>query len=376
MDTVTSTPLTPVAQAVDGLAPRASAEGDIPQDRAFGEALDREIAVVLAETLAMQPDLAQTAVPAATAEGVAALDASQQLLDAVAGTGIHPLQAVEATAAEVARDAAALALHTPSPAQPGLAPAADPQLTPSEPASTLMESMAAAGGREARQAHVSWQLEERMSASAAADARDAAAAPEAFLALVGSERFAPAETALSTFEVAAPVENLTSAALAAKWTAVQGRTEAASAPATARVDTPLGAPGWGEAFQQKIVWLVDRAQQSAELHVNPPHLGPVDVMLDLTESGARIAFASPHATVREAIEASLSELRSALAERGVALGEAHVSADPGSAREQLQGETERASGHRRGGSGPIAAQFGAPEVHSRPVQVGLVDIFA
>ena len=31
-----------------------------------------------------------------------------------------------------------------------------------------------------------------------------------------------------------------------------------------RVDTPLGAPGWNEAFQQKVVWMVDRQLEGAE----------------------------------------------------------------------------------------------------------------
>ena len=54
------------------------------------------------------------------------------------------------------------------------------------------------------------------------------------------------------------------------------------------------------AFSQRVVWLVDRQQQSAELHVNPPpHLGPVEVMLNLKDDGAHIAFCSPHAAVRD-----------------------------------------------------------------------------
>jgi flagellar hook-length control protein FliK len=161
--------------------------------------------------------------------------------------------------------------------------------------------------------------------------------------------------------------------LLSKWTAAQTPTaEASPAVTSARIDTPLGAPGWTEGFQQKIVWLVDRQQQSAELHINPPHLGPVEIMLNIGDDGARIAMCSPHASVRAAIEASLPELRAAFDEHGLMLGEATVSADSGAAREQF------AQARRNGG----APQDGAPVAlvgEGLTVQItgrGLVDIFA
>ena len=201
-----------------------------------------------------------------------------------------------------------------------------------------------------------------------------AAASEALLASF-AERLAASENGASTPRSPA-LEGLSANALATRWAAGQpsAANAAAQTPVTARIDTPLGASGWGEAFQQKIVWLVDRQQQSAELHINPPHLGPVEVSLSMGEEGTHVAFASPHAAVREAIEASLADLKTALGEKGLALGQATVGADPQAAREQLQGEARSASaGGRRGSAGDAPAELPLPQ---RAAQRGLVDIFA
>ena len=209
--------------------------------------------------------------------------------------------------------------------------------------------------------------------SGSSDKADAAAS-EALLASF-AERVAASETAASTQRSPA-LDGLSANALATRWAAGQSTAAnaAAQTPVTARIDTPLGASGWGEAFQQKIVWLVDRQQQSAELHINPPHLGPVEVSLSMGEEGTHVAFASPHAAVREAIEASLADLKTALGEKGLALGQATVGADSQAAREQLQGEARSGSAGGRN----FGAADAAPElpVAPRAVQRGLVDIFA
>ena len=190
-----------------------------------------------------------------------------------------------------------------------------------------------------------------------------------------------ADAPLPVTASASALDSLSAAALGAKWGAptVAGGTEVAAAPVTARVDTPLGTPGWGDAFQQKVVWMVDRHLEGAELHINPPHLGPVDVMLNLTADGAQIAFTSPHAAVREAIEASLPELRDALDSRGVSLGQASVGADSGAAREQFAEQAREAARNAQNGQG---GRSGGPVVETpTPARAaiarrGLVDTFA
>lgn len=104
----------------------------------------------------------------------------------------------------------------------------------------------------------------------------------------------------------------------------------ASAVANPRVDSRVGAPAWDGEFAQKVVWMATQQRQVAELHLNPPHLGPVEVRLTIgADRGAEASaqFASPHLAVREAIEAALPRLREMMADSGIALGNVTVSAD-------------------------------------------------
>ncbi len=144
------------------------------------------------------------------------------------------------------------------------------------------------------------------------------------------------------------------------------------AAATAHIQTPFGQTEWTEQFREKVVWLVDRQQQTAELHIHPPHLGPVEVMLTLNDDRTSIAFVSPHPAVREAIEASFADLRATLEERGLNLGHASVSADARDAREQLP-QNAQSSGRRFPGG--IATAEDMP-LQRALLQRGLVDTFA
>lgn len=144
--------------------------------------------------------------------------------------------------------------------------------------------------------------------------------------------------------------------------------------ATARIETPLGSPNWGDDFVNKVTWLVNDQQQTATLKITPPHLGPVEVSLTIADDFASVSFVSPHAVVRDAIESSLASLREALASGGMQLGNATVSA------EHRQGQD---SGSERPGAGNSLRNERAagpgdpalPQAIARRVQVGLIDTF-
>lgn len=92
------------------------------------------------------------------------------------------------------------------------------------------------------------------------------------------------------------------------------------------VESRLGSAGWGTELGQKVVWLANQQQQVAHINVTPPQLGPIEIRLDLASDQASAVFVSPHAAVRDAIEAALPRLREMLAEAGVTLGNVDVSA--------------------------------------------------
>ena len=148
-----------------------------------------------------------------------------------------------------------------------------------------------------------------------------------------------------------------------------------SSPIQQTVNTPLAHSAWADDFSQKIVWVATQHEQSAELHLNPPQLGPLDVSIKVNGDQATAIFTSPHAVVRDAIEQALPKLREMLADNGIMLGNASVSDQ--SPREQQAGQ----SGHpqkREGWQTKIdqAILVGSPPIGSGHRQQGLVDTFA
>lgn len=114
------------------------------------------------------------------------------------------------------------------------------------------------------------------------------------------------------------------------------------APATPlTVTTPVGRKDWGDDFGQKITWLATHNQQSAELHLNPPQLGPLDVVVSVSGDQATAFFSSPHAAVRDAVEQAMPKLREMMADNGITLGNTSVSDQ---SRENAQ------DAHKRSGS--------------------------
>ncbi len=149
--------------------------------------------------------------------------------------------------------------------------------------------------------------------------------------------------------------------------------ELAATPAA--IDKPITAPGWDTELAQKVVWLSGEKQHAAELHINPPHLGPLHIKLALDEHQTSAVFTSPHSAVREALENALPRLREVLAENGITLGHASVSAD--SARDGRAFEQPRQpSGSSAGGADATAAAAAATHGVARLRGQGLVDLFA
>ncbi|RPI47782.1 MAG: flagellar hook-length control protein FliK [Betaproteobacteria bacterium] len=145
--------------------------------------------------------------------------------------------------------------------------------------------------------------------------------------------------------------------------------------AVLEVAAPVTSRHFAEALSQRVVWMADKDAQVAELHLNPPELGPVEVRLTLAGDEASAQFVSPHAEVRNAIEASLARLREALAEAGIELGQASVSAD------SFRGDQSASqSASRQGGAGYVEASRTAERPGTNPAAAtarrGLVDVFA
>jgi len=119
-----------------------------------------------------------------------------------------------------------------------------------------------------------------------------------------------------------------------------------NSPIPVSINTPVANQAWADEFSQKIVWVTSQHGQSAELRLNPPQLGPLEVLIKVNGDQATALFTSSHAVVRDAIEQAMPKLREMLADNGIMLGNATVSDQ--SPREQQTRQTAQQQ-RREGG---------------------------
>ncbi|WP_321806661.1 flagellar hook-length control protein FliK [Burkholderia sp. BCC1993] len=189
-------------------------------------------------------------------------------------------------------------------------------------------------------------------------------------------------------ETASPAADATVAAAATAAAAAQANLQASPAASTIAAANPhvlaphVGTADWTDALSQKVVFLSNAHQQSAELTLNPPDLGPLQVVLRVADNHAHALFVSQHAQVRDAVEAALPKLREAMEAGGLGLGSATVS-DGGFASQQQNPQQSfaggRSSPRARAGSSAVDAPVDAAQSASAAATVsraGLVDTFA
>lgn len=137
-----------------------------------------------------------------------------------------------------------------------------------------------------------------------------------------------------------------------------------------------GKTGWNQAISQQVVWMVGAGEQSATLTLNPPDLGPLQVVVSVHNGQADTRFTSDNAEVRQALQDGMDNLREKMRESGVQLGQTSVNSG-----EQARQEFQQASQQKRSGftqSGQTTTQ-NEPMSSNRPIlreTNGLVDTFA
>ena len=149
--------------------------------------------------------------------------------------------------------------------------------------------------------------------------------------------------------------------------------------ATLSVETPLRDAQWGADFSQKIVWAATNDRQTAQLTLNPPQMGPIEISMNIDKGSASVSFVSANAEVRENIESALPRLREMLASAGIELGQTHVGAEsfrqPGN-----NGSAEAGVASRLEGDQAILEDGVAGSLPSRAFVThrgqGMVDLFA
>lgn len=106
------------------------------------------------------------------------------------------------------------------------------------------------------------------------------------------------------------------------------RTTVAHAPQqVVTVNHPPETPEWKQSVSQHIAIFSRNGLHSAEIRLHPEELGSLQISLRVQQDQAHIHIVSEHSHIRHAMEQAMPQLRAAMAESGIQLGQANVSAE-------------------------------------------------
>jgi flagellar hook-length control protein FliK len=152
--------------------------------------------------------------------------------------------------------------------------------------------------------------------------------------------------------------------------------QAAAAQIVDNLAPRVGTQQWNQSLGQKVVWMANGEVQNASLTLNPPDLGPLQVVLSVTNNHATAEFTAAQPEVRQALESAMPKLREMLGDAGIQLGQANVSAGTPNQQNSFGSSSQQSSRH---GSGKAEELGDAPVRVARvlPAQSGngLVDTF-
>ncbi|MFB9869462.1 flagellar hook-length control protein FliK [Vreelandella sulfidaeris] len=150
-------------------------------------------------------------------------------------------------------------------------------------------------------------------------------------------------------------------------------------PTQATLATPVTSSAWPQQLGQQLVQISQRGgDQLVQLHLNPAELGPLSISLKFGDQGAQAHFLSAHAQVRQVLEQAIPQLREALAEQGISLGETSVGEqrDPNAQAFAQSGGNQNAEGSQGGDDNASDDALSRVADRSPLILDGRVDLYA
>lgn len=129
---------------------------------------------------------------------------------------------------------------------------------------------------------------------------------------------------LQTLELAAKPASHSNFETSLQQLASSSQSLSTGAVARPVLTAPLASPQWQNDLSQQVSSFVMRGDNRVSLQLNPADLGPLQVELKVIEQSAQLQFISGQAAVRSAVEQAIPQLRDALAEQGIDLGDVNV----------------------------------------------------
>ncbi|WP_337882739.1 flagellar hook-length control protein FliK [Chromobacterium haemolyticum] len=129
---------------------------------------------------------------------------------------------------------------------------------------------------------------------------------------------------------------------------LQGHEQLAAKPAAPTpvftVQQPVTDPNWAKAMSEQVMGMVSLKADKAQIQLNPPQLGPIEVTLKMNGNDqAQVLFAAAVPATREALENNMHRLSSMLAAGGIQLTDAQVSSGQSGQQQQAfqRGQSQR-----------------------------------
>lgn len=164
--------------------------------------------------------------------------------------------------------------------------------------------------------------------------------------LLSADQLAQAKAAISEIVDERPTEDFGNQAVI-NPTAAQPNTVSSASPTTPTVATTptyqvapsLNQSGWDQAISQRVVWMANQQLQNATITINPEHLGPIQVQVQIdNQQQASVQFISAQPEVRQALQNAIPVLSNMLEQSGIQLGHSDVSSQGSGANGQQQGK--------------------------------------
>ncbi len=147
-----------------------------------------------------------------------------------------------------------------------------------------------------------------------------------------------------------------------------------------QLNTPMhNRPEWANSLGERIIWMTGNNQQSAQIRLNPPHLGPIDVQVSVVDDKTSVSFTAHHAATRDALEAAVPRLREMLGQHGqtsVNVNINHHSSGQSSGQPTSEGATPESKHTGWGGNASSDADPPPPVTSATPQTRTLFDAYA
>lgn len=91
---------------------------------------------------------------------------------------------------------------------------------------------------------------------------------------------------------------------------------------------------WSQELGSKIAWMTGQNISAADIKLNPEHLGPISIRIDMQQDQANISFTAMNSGVKELLESSIPKLREMLGAQQLNLADVTVSQNSFSGQEQ------------------------------------------